>query len=286
MNDISVQAMRRLSAAGGFEMPAMDLSKPLSEPEKQLIRDAFLEHHILVFRNQKLSKEAQAAFTEQFGELEDHVVRQHDGSKTPQVHTVSNLDADGKPSYKPLTHGNYFWHTDKSYHAKPSLATLLHAIELPTEGGNTQFANTGLAYEALPEERKQAFADLKVVHSWEANRRNTKNKPATEEEKRERPPVTHPLIRTHPETGKKVLYVGIHTSHIVGKSMEESRELLDELADFCAQDEFVYSHEWQPGDLVMWDNRTTMHRAIANYSMNAERRILHRTVIKGDDIPH
>ena len=163
---------------------------------------------------------------------------------------------------------------------------MLHAIELPTEGGNTQFANTGLAYESLPEERKQAFADLKVVHSWEANRRNTKNKPATEEEKRERPPVTHPLIRTHPETGKKVLYVGIHTSHIVGKSMEESRELLDELADFCAQDEFVYLHEWQPGDLVMWDNRTTMHRAIANYSMNAERRILHRTVIKGDDIPH
>ncbi|MEC8370994.1 MAG: TauD/TfdA family dioxygenase, partial [Pseudomonadota bacterium] len=89
MNDISVQAMRRLSAAGGVEMPAMDLSKPLSEPEKQLVRDAFLEHHILVFRNQKLAKEAQAAFTEQFGELEDHVVRQHDGSKTPQVHTVS-----------------------------------------------------------------------------------------------------------------------------------------------------------------------------------------------------
>ena len=119
----------------------------------------------------------------------------------------------------------------------------------------------------------------------EANRRNTKNKPATEEEKRERPPITHPLIRTHPETGKKVLYVGIHTSHIVGKSMEESRELLDELADFCAQDEFVYSHEWQQGDLVMWDNRTTM-RAIANYSMNAERRVLHHAVIKGDDIPH
>ena len=142
MNDISVQAMRRLSTAGGVEMPAMDLSKPLSEPEKQLIRDAFLEHHILVFRNQKLSKEAQAAFTEQFGELEGHVVRQHDGSTTPQVHTVSNLDADGKPSYKPLTHGNYCWHTDKSYHAKPSLATLLHAIELPTEGGNTQFAGS------------------------------------------------------------------------------------------------------------------------------------------------
>ena len=286
MNDISVQTMRRLSNAGGVEMPPMDLSKPLSEGEKQLVREAFLEHHILVFRNQKLSKPEQAAFTEQFGELESHVARQHDGSGTPIVHTVSNLDAQGKPSYKPTTHGNYFWHTDKSYHAKPSLATLLHAIELPKQGGATQFANISLAFDALPEERKKAFADLKVVHSWEANRRNTKNRPATEEEKRDRPPVIHPMIRTHPETGRKVLYIGIHTSHIVGMSMTESRTLLDELGDFCAQDEFVYTHDWQPGDLVMWDNRTLLHRANANYGMNKERRILHRTVIKGDDIPH
>lgn len=267
-------------------MPPMDLSKPLSEGEKQLVREAFLEHHILVFRNQKLSKPEQAAFTEQFGELESHVARQHDGSGTPIVHTVSNLDAQGKPSYKPTTHGNYFWHTDKSYHAKPSLATLLHAIELPKQGGATQFANISLAFDALPEERKKAFADLKVVHSWEANRRNTKNRPATEEEKRDRPPVIHPMIRTHPETGRKVLYIGIHTSHIVGMSTTESRTLLDELGDFCAQDEFVYTHDWQPGDLVMWDNRTLLHRANANYGMNKERRILHRTVIKGDDIPH
>ena len=286
MNDISVRAMGRLSNAGGVEMPPMDLSKPLCEVEKQLIREAFLEHHILVFRDQKLSKPEQAAFTEQFGELESHVARQHDGSGTPIVHTVSNLDAEGKPSYKPTTHGNYFWHTDKSYHAKPSLATLLHAIELPKRGGATQFANISLAYDALPEERKQAFTNLKVVHSWEANRRNTKNRPATEEEKRDRPPVTHPMIRTHPETGRKVLYIGIHTSHIIGMSMVESRTLLDELADFCAQDKFVYTHEWQPGDLVMWDNRTLLHRANANYGMNKERRILHRTVIKGDDIPH
>ena len=240
----------------------------------------------MVFRDQKLSKPEQAAFTEQFGELESHVARQHDGSGTPIVHTVSNLDAEGKPSSNPTTHGNYFWHTDKSYLAKPSLATLLHSIELPKRGGATQFANISLAYDALPEERKQAFTNLKVVHSWEANRRNTKNRPATEEEKRDRPPVTHPMIRTHPETGRKVLYIGIHTSHIIGMSMVESRTLLDELADFCAQDKFVYTHEWQPGDLVMWDNRTLLHRANANYGMNKERRILHRTVIKGDDIPH
>lgn len=286
MNDMSVHSMKRLSDAGGVEIPDMDLSRPLSEAEKQLIREAFLEHHIVIFRDQDLSKEQQAAFTEQFGELEEHVVRQHDGSKMPQVHTVSNLDADGNPSYKPLTHGNYFWHTDKSYHAKPSLATLLHAIELPEQGGDTQFANTYLAYESLSDARKAELADLKVVHSWEANRRNTGNKPATEEQKRERPPVTHPLVRTHPETGRKTLYVGIHTSHIVGMPEAEGRAILDELSEIAAQDSFVYSHSWRQGDLVMWDNRCLLHRAIANYGMNKVRRILHRTVIKGDDIPH
>ena len=286
MNDISIRGMQRLSPAGGVEMPPMDLSKPFNEVEKQLVRDAFLEHHILVFREQTLSKEEQAAFTQQFGELESHVARRHDGTETPIVHTVSNLDADGNPSYKPVTHGNYFWHTDKSYHALPSLATLLHAIELPEKGGHTQFANTYMAYEALPDDKKHEYADLKVVHSWEANRRNTGNRPATDEEKRDRPPVTHPLIRTHPETGRKVLYVGIHTSHIVDRPQEEGRKLLDELTTFAGQDDFVYTHEWQPGDLVMWDNRCLLHRANANYGMNKERRILHRTVIKGDDVPH
>lgn len=286
MNDLAVGTMRRLSKAGGVEMPSMDLSKALSEAEKQFVRDKFLKHHILVFRNQHLSKDEQAAFTEQFGELESHVVRRHDGSETPVVHTVSNLDAEGNPSYKPVTHGNYFWHTDKSYHALPSLATLLHAVELPEKGGHTQFANTYMAYEALPEDKKTEYANLKVIHSWEANRRNTGNRPATEEEKRERPAVTHPLIRTHPETGRKVLYVGIHTSHIAGRSEQEGRKLLDELTAFAGQEDFVYTHKWRLGDLVMWDNRCLLHRANANYGMNKERRILHRTVIKGEDVPH
>ena len=286
MNDFTIETSQRLSPAGGIEIPRMDLSRPLSCQEKNVIRAAFLEHHILIFRDQRLSKEQQASFTEQFGELESHVVRQFNGSNTPLVHTVSNLDRDGNPSYKPLTHGNYFWHTDKSYHALPSLATLLHAVELPEKGGDTQFANTQLAYEALPEDRKKELDGLFVVHSWEANRRNTGNKPASEEEKKERPPVTHPLVRIHPETGKNTLYVGIHTSHIVDLPEDEGRELLHELMEFATRDAFIYSHAWRKGDFVMWDNRCLLHRAIANYPMNVQRRILHRTVIKGEDIPH
>ncbi|MBT5498011.1 MAG: TauD/TfdA family dioxygenase, partial [Alphaproteobacteria bacterium] len=150
---------------------------------------------------------------------------------------------------------------------------------------DTQFANMYLAYEALSDEQKREYADLQVVHSWEANRRNTGNKPASEEERRERPPVTHPLIRTHPETGRKTLYLGVHTSHIEGRE-EEGRKMLEDLQAFATQDEFVYSHQWRVGDLAMWDNRCLLHRAIANYGMSTERRILHRTVIKGVDVPH
>jgi alpha-ketoglutarate-dependent taurine dioxygenase len=179
------------------------------------------------------------------------------------VHIVNNLDAKGKPTKTPHTHGNYYWHTDKSYHEIPSLATLLHAVVLPPSGGDTQFANTRMAYDALPEHRKREIADLWVVHSWEVSRRNTKNKPATAEEIRDRPPVRHPLVRTHPDTGDKTLY------------------MLQNLLEHTEQPQFIYTHKWLPGDLVMWDNRCLLHRAVANFDMDAHPRVLHRTVIRG-----
>ena len=275
----------RLTEVGGAEIVGLDISKPLDAATVQAIRDAFLAHHILAFRDQRLTADEQTRFTRYFGELEEHVIRQRDGSRMPLVQAVSNLDAEGNPTYKPLTHGNYFWHTDKSYHAVPSLATLLHAVEIPAKGGDTQFANMYRAYEALPEDRKREYETLKVVHSWEANRRNTGNRPASEEEKRERPPVVHPLVRTHPETGRKTLYIGTHTSHIEGREAQ-GRALLEELQAYATQPRFVYSHRWRPGDVVMWDNRCLLHRAVANYGMNKERRVLNRTVVRGTDRPH
>jgi len=270
-----------LSEVAGAEISGLDLSRPIGDALRQAILEAFVRHHLLVFRGQSLNAEQQAAFTRHFGELEEHVIRRPDGSRTPPVHTVSNLDQDGRPTKTPHTHGNYFWHTDKSYHAVPSLATLLHAIELPPAGGDTEFANMVLAYRALPEARKQVLAGLKVVHSWEANRRNTGNRPATEEEKRDRPPVTHPLARTHPDSGAKLLYIGYHTSHIEGMDEAEGRALLFELLEHATQPQFVYRHQWRPGDLVMWDNRCLLHRAVANYEMDRHRRVLQRTVVRG-----
>jgi taurine dioxygenase len=242
---------------------------------------AFLEHHVLVFRDQHLTKEQQLALTLGFGEIEGHVARLPDGTPLPLVHTVHNLDANGNPTRTPDSVGNYSWHTDKSYHATPSLLTMLHALELPPAGGDTQFANTALGYAALPDDTKREIAGLSVVHSWEASRRNLGASPATDEQKRERPPVTHPLVRTHPETGVKTLYLGLHASHVVGMPEAEGRALLDRLLEHTTEPRFVYVHRWRSGDVVLWDNRCLLHRAARNYEMATYRRILQRTVVKG-----
>ena len=280
-DDGTTMKIRRLSDVMGAEVTGVDLSKPLTPVLKQAIMEAFLEHHLLAFRDQHLTPEQQHAFTLNFGEIEEHVARLPDGEKLPLVHVVNNLDKDGNPTAKPHSTGNYFWHTDKSYHDVPSLATLLHAVELPPDGGDTLFCNTYKAYETLPEERKQQLAGLRAIHSWEASRRNTGNAPATEQQKRERPPVSHPVVRTHPETGRKLLYIGIHTSHIEGMPETEGKALLDELLEHAAAPGHVYRHQWHEGDLCMWDNRCLLHRADANYDMGRHRRILHRTVVRG-----
>jgi alpha-ketoglutarate-dependent taurine dioxygenase len=159
--------------------------------------------------------------------------------------------------------------------------TILHAKELPPVGGNTQFANMAIAYDALAADMKRRIAGLRVVHSWAASRRRAGAPPPPEIEMRERPPVEHPLVRTHPDTGAKALYIGNHASHIVGLPEPESEALLQELLEHATQPQFVYTHHWRDGDLVMWDNRCLLHRALTNYEMATHRRVLHRTVVTG-----
>jgi alpha-ketoglutarate-dependent taurine dioxygenase len=275
-------SVTRLDPVAGAEIHGIDLSKPISPETRDAILDAFVENHVLVFRDQDLTKDEQHAFTKNFGELEQHVGRLADGSRYPVVHTVTNIDAEtGKPTPTPNTHGNYFWHTDKSYHAVPSLTTLLHAKVVPPEGGDTLFANMHMGYDALSEDEKRALTGLKAVHSWEASRRNTGNKPATEEQKRERPPVVHPVVRTHPVSGRKSLYLGMHLSHIEGMPEAEGKAMLDDLLERATVPANVYRHKWKQGDLVMWDNRCLLHRADRNFDMSVHARVLHRTVVIG-----
>ena len=281
MTTAATVTVRRLSDVAGAEISGVDLAQPLAREVKAAIQAAFLAHHILVFREQSLTGDQQFALTLEFGEIEGHVARLPDGTPLPLVHLVHNLDTNGQPTATPDSVGNYSWHTDKSYHASPSLMTMLHAVELPPRGGDTEFANTAAAYAALPEATKREIADLKVEHSWEASRRNLGAAPISEEQKRERPPVTHPLVRTHPDTGVKSLYLGLHTAHVLGMPIAEGRALLDRLLAHTTQPPFVYAHQWRRGDLVMWDNRCLLHRASSNYEMATHRRILQRTVVKG-----
>jgi taurine dioxygenase len=270
----------RLSPAGGIEITGADLSLPVTTGFAALVRQALLDHHIVIIRDQALSTQQQYDFTLNFGEIEDHVAR-HSDARYAIVHSVANLDPDGNPTDALDIRGNYFWHTDKSYHAVPSLMTMLHAVELPPAGGDTQFANMALAYLDLPSAMKERLAGLRAIHSWEASRLQSGSKPASEAEIRERPPVSHPIVRTHPETGARTLYIGNHAGAVEGLPETEGKTLLAELLAHATQEKFVYTHHWQPGDLVIWDNRALLHRALANYEMGRHRRVLHRTVVRG-----
>ena len=245
------------------------------------IFDLFLKHHLVVLRGQSIDMDQLGAFARQFGELEENIVRLNDGNVASNVHTVSNIGVDGKPTAKPNPVANYFWHTDKSYYEIPSLTTVLFGVEVPPNGGDTQYANMHTAYDALPTAEQHRLSPLHVVHSWEQSRLNAGDAPATQDEIKLRPPVTHPLIRTHPDSKRKSLYMGIHTSHIAEMPEQEGRAQLDDLIRHAAQPQFVHTHEWRVGDLLLWDNRCLMHRAVANYELERYRRVLYRTVVRG-----
>jgi len=262
-----------LSSAGGAEITGVDLARPLSDEARNRIYAALLDNQFLVFRDQALSREQQYAFTAQFGEVEAHGGGRP-GKRHDIAHVTANLDADGRPSDRFAKGANYRWHTDKPYYATPPALTVLYAVELPPGGGDTELANTRLAYEALPDSMKRRLEGLRVVFQWEAGHR-----PGYYAS--ELPPVDHPLARTHPETGRTALYLGHHALHILGLPEDEGAALLETLLAHVTQPRFTYAHRWRAGDLVMWDNRCTLHRAVANYEMNRYRRIMHRNVVKG-----
>lgn len=265
----------------GAEVSNIDLRQAISESLREEILAAFAVHHLLIFRGQQLGKHRMGEVAAMFGEVEGNVFRNPDGSTLEAIHQISNLDAAGRPAENPYLKSNYFWHSDKAYLPVPALLTMLHAVELPPSGGDTQFADMIRAYASLSDEVKRQIAALRAVHSLEYMRVSTDDRPLTDEEKKAAPPVVHPLVRTHPATGEKSLFLGMYCSHIVGMDSAAGRALLDQLLVHATQERFVYTHRWVPGDLVIWDNRCLLHRAVANYDMAASRRVLLRLVVKG-----
>ena len=275
--------VRPFAAALGAEVLNLDLSQPLSEPHFEPLRQAFASHHVLVFRKQNITPQQHIDFSRRFGPLQIHVLKQFQLPGHPEILQISNIRENGQPIG--LGDAGAFWHSDLSYKAVPSLGSLLHARELPRLGGDTHFANMHLAWETLPADLQARLLPLKAEHTYvkryEEQRAKAPWRPAlTQQQLAEVSPVVHPVVATHPENGRRSLFVNEHfTSRIVGLPRQESDELLQYLFAHSIQPEFIYTHNWEEDDIVLWDNRSVIH--LAGGTPDNERRRLNRTTVEG-----
>jgi len=271
-----------ISPVMGAEIRGVDLGAPLDDAGFAAIRAAFNRHMLLRFPGQRLDEAQQIAFSRRFGDLQVHVLDQYRHPRFPEIYVLSNVnEATGRTTGTHPDRGTLVWHSDLSFQARPALATILYGIAVPKEGGETLFADMCAAYDALPAAMRARLAGLRAVHDLDYSRTRAGEPAMTPAQRAAAPPVEHPLVRVHPETGRKGLYFSHHVSQIAGMAVDEGRALLAELMAHATGERFVYRNTWQTGDVVMWDNRCTMHRA-TEYDAAAERRVIHRTVVKGD----
>ena len=276
--------VQAFNAPLGAEIIDLDLTRALPQDEFQRVYQAHLDHHLLVFRDQRITPEQQIAFSRRFGALQIHVLHQFQLSGYPEILIISNIKENGEPIG--LGDAGHFWHSDLSYVDLPSLGSMLHAQELPAEGGDTLFANMHLAWDTLDPVLQRKVSNLKAEHSYlaqyaELQRRNPWRPDLTAEQIARVKPVLQPVVRTHPETGRKALFVSEHfTTRIAGLPDDESRDLLNQLFAHSVKPEHVYRHHYLPHDLVFWDNRSLMH--LAGGCPDNQRRKLYRTTIEGD----
>ncbi len=279
----------RLSGHLGAEIQGVDLASELSNAAFAQILDAFNAHSLVVFRDQTLDPAQQVAFSRRFGPAIEHLLEGFRMAENPEVFVVSNLTEDGTPKGKPkgAIYAGQYWHSDLSYMAEPAMASMLHAKRVPSAGGDTMFAAMHAAYDALSDPMKAFLSGLTACHDYTHAYETVFSKlpnrpPMTDEQKAKVPPVDHPVVRRHPATGRPALFVNPgFTRRINGLAEDESRAILDFLFTHTTRHEFVHRHHWRPGDVVMWDNRALMHRAVADYDMS-EARHMHRTTIAGD----
>jgi taurine dioxygenase len=274
---------RPLNGEFGVEALGVDASVPLHSATACALREAFERHRILVLRGQRLPPAAHIAFSRHFGELEIHVLDEYHKAEYPEIFELSNIGPDGKPNAVHPDLGTLFWHTDASWQGSPALATLLYAEQVPRDGGHTLFADMIGAYEAFGHAERERFRGLSVVHDLHVSRLKAGYSGMTPEQRAKRPPVTHPLVRVHPPSGRKAIFLGSHGQEIQGLDDLASRGLIERIMSHAVEPRFVYEHVWRPGDIVMWDNRATMHRA-TEYDTAIEPRVVRRTVVKGEPV--
>ena len=281
--------IRPSDAALGAEVRGVDLSRAPDDATFGAIERAWNEHSVLLFRDQAIDELRHLAFSRRFGDLEVHVLDQYLHPEHPEILIVSNV-MDGDRHVGIYDAGRY-WHTDLSYMAVPSRGSLLYAIEVPHDAageplGDTLFASTAAAYDALPANMKRRISGLEAEFSL-ANRHarlvadGDPDATLSDAQQEKAPPVVHKVVRTHPITGRRSIYVNEgQTARILDLPDDEARDLLEELCTHCTRPEFVYRHRWHAGDLLIWDNIPTQHIAISDYAL-PQRRYMHRTTLRG-----
>lgn len=284
--------LRPSGTAAGAEVYGLDLGQPLDDATFQEIAAAFDRHSVLAFRDQTLTPEARIAFSRRWGPLQVNVRSEFNNPKHPEIYTVSNILRAGKP----IGSGDAgrYWHSDLCYLEKPTRASLLYAIEVPERDGvtlgNTLFASTVAAYDDLPETIKQRLEGLRANNSYnamferKANEFGVRPKLTDASVKKHPKDAVHPVVRTHPNTGRKGIYVcDGYTTHILDIPEAESRELLEMLHAHVIKPQYVYRHRWRVGDLLMWDNCAVQHLAVFDYA--PLHRHMERTTVEGS-IPY
>jgi len=275
-------AARPLTPRLGAEISGIDFDEDLSDELFREVYRAFVRYQVLLFSPGDLPPARQVAFARRFGEVQIHVMNQYHADGFPELYRLSNLDEHGNPNGRHPDKGTLAWHTDGSWSRVTGQATLIYGEVMPETGGETHFCDMYGAYDRLDAAWKARIAGLRAVHNLDFSRtRRHGEDPMSEEQRRAKPPVDHPIVRRHPDTGRKCIFLGDHAEYIVGMSYDEGRALIEELNQLAVHSDLTYEHRWKPGELIVWDNRCAMHRATA-YDPATQRRVIRRCTVLGE----
>jgi len=275
-------AVRPLTPRLGAEISGVDLAGGVDEALFQSLYRAFLRYQVLLFPPQELPPARQVEFARRFGEVQIHVMNQYHADGFPELYRLSNLDENGRPNGRHPDKGTLAWHTDGSWQRVTGQATLIYGEVMPESGGETHFCDMYDAHERLDASWKARIAGLRAVHNLDFSRkRRHGEEPMTEAQRLARPPVDHPIVRTHPETGRKCVYLGDHAEYIVGMPYDEGRALIEELNALIVHPDLSYEHHWTTREMIVWDNRCVMHRA-TGYDAATQGRVIRRCTVLGE----
>ena len=275
-------AVRPLTPRLGAELSGVVLADDMSDDTFGAVYAAFLRYQVLLFPPQDVPPARQVAFARRFGEVQIHVMNQYHADGFPELYRLSNLDDNGRPNGRHPDKGTLEWHTDGSWSRVSGQATIIYGEVMPETGGETHFCDMYEAYERLTPAWKARIATLRAVHNLDFSRtRRHGEDPMTEEQRRAKPPVDQPVVRTHPETGRKCIYLCDHAESVVGMPYAEGRALIEELNALAVHADLTYEHRWKPRELILWDNRCVMHRATA-YDPATQGRVIRRCTVLGE----